>query len=101
MHKFEKSVADYACGQLNLMLQRVEQHQSEHDGQLPVAFILHAASSRALNDDHYKRYGVAHGMQFLGVPIVLCMCDKMPETPTQRCLPLDLMSCADGKTELL
>jgi hypothetical protein len=73
-HRFEKSATDYACGAVNLLLQRMEQHQQEHGGKMPRGFVLHPESSRMLNDEHYKRYGMPHNMQFAGLPVRVCTC---------------------------
>lgn len=96
-HKFQKGAEDYACGQIELMLQRLEEHRQEHEGRLPAVFVLHPGSSERLNDEHYKRYGVPHNMQFAGVPIVLCRCVKYQP----KAYPTDWMKTADDKLELL
>jgi hypothetical protein len=49
-----------------------------------------------LNDEHYKRFGEPHNMQFAGIPIMLCQCQNVGHP-----LPIDLMLTADGRAEIL
>jgi hypothetical protein len=95
-HKFQRGAESYACGMLDLMLQRMEDHQREHNKALPVKFILHPGTSKMLNDEHYKRFGEPHNMQFAGIPIMLCQCQNVGHP-----LPIDLMLTADGRAEIL
>lgn len=94
-YSFPRPVTDYACGTLELLLQRIEQHREAHQGRMPLVFVMHPGSSAALNSEHYKRYGQPHNMQFAGVPIELCRCAAY----YPRCYPSDFLKTADGKIE--
>lgn len=74
-HRFEKSVADYACGMVVLLTSRIEEHQNANGGKLPRQFVLHSEGAAALRDESYKRFGRAEGMTFMGIQYTICPCN--------------------------
>lgn len=97
-HKFEKGAEVHACGMVDLMLQAIEDHEREMGKRRPVFFLLHPATSAVLNDEHYKRYGVPHGMQFAGIKILLCPCQDKPASCPY---PMDKVAYQDGSLRML